>query len=201
MQEAVKRIDLNKVKLIDATGVESKLKKTMAPDTFCDTVLLKKVLTPYNPECHYLRNADVKCYKAGNEQKNVLIAWGDFSIPKSFYIESTGHFNAVESNICYNQLVYYLLAECVQHKLLDVLADWDIEEYSRRQLSDFLIVTLSSTFRNPINPNCFTGQIEIEKVHFNKKKTVFVHTRFTFRDEHAGQSDGTVVLAILNGMR
>ena len=36
----------------------------------------------------------------------LISAKGRFSIPDSCYIDDTGHFNAVEFNICFNQLAY-----------------------------------------------------------------------------------------------
>lgn len=164
---------------------------------FSDMAFLERILTPYNPECRYLKKACVISSTADSQQEIALTVHGEFSISKSIYIENTGHFNSVEFNICYNQLAYYLLAECVRHKLLAGLSDWDIEEFTRRQLSDFLIVSLSSSFTKPINPTNFTGQIKIERVDLSKKKNLVVHTRCTFSDEHGGQCDGAVILAII----
>src|SRR5690348_5245638 len=84
--------------------------------------LLENVLAPYKPHCRYLQRAHVV---SGSERAGLpaskgteVSAHGDFAIPESCYIADTGHFNAVEFNICYNQLAYTLLAACVEHKWL-----------------------------------------------------------------------------------
>jgi hypothetical protein len=111
---------------------------TTKGDFFSDGALLEKILMPYKLNCRYLQKAHVEFGRlelakpdAGNN-KNLLRAEGEFSIPSSCYIVDTGHFNSVEFNICYNQLAYYLLAECVQNKLLGNFLDWSSEEYTRR---------------------------------------------------------------------
>ena len=71
-------------------------------DAAVDPQLLARVLTPYKPHCRYLRTAAVRYATA----RSIAAASGTFSIPESCYIASTGHFNAVEFNICYNQLTY-----------------------------------------------------------------------------------------------
>src|SRR5947207_14849377 len=123
--------------------------------------MLEIVLAPYKLHCRYLQSAIVE---KQNSSGSVVSAWGSFSIPESCYIADTGHFNAVEFNICYNQLTYCLLAAAIDHKLLDALASWDIARFSRRQLSDFLIVQFFSSFRTPLKASGFEGKVEIRKV-------------------------------------
>jgi hypothetical protein len=43
------------------------------------------------------------------------------AIPESCYIDDTGHFNAVEFNICFNQLAYVLFGKCVDAGILQKL--------------------------------------------------------------------------------
>ena len=79
--------------------------------------LLRLILIPYKPHCRYFQNA-------------FLTARGEFSISESCYIAETGHFNAVEFNICFNQLSYYLIAECSHHQLLNDFSGWDINKFT-----------------------------------------------------------------------
>jgi len=76
-----------------------------------------EILKPYRENATYLKAAEIvevndKTAIAGTDQK-LIIGKGRFSIPESCYIDSTGHFNAVEFNICYNQLAYVLFAGCI----------------------------------------------------------------------------------------
>lgn len=164
------------------------------PVIYTDNALLGKVLEPYYLNCHYLKNASVECH--GKTPLIEIVARGVFSIPESCYTESTGHFNAVEFNICYNQLAYYLLAECFEHELLPVFSSWSREKYYHHHLYDFYIVNFSSTFRKSIDPLEFEGSIEITKVKV-KGKTIFIQTKCHFQDKNQGSAEGKALLAIV----
>ena len=157
-----------------------------------DEDLLKRVLQPYKQHCRYLKMAVVE----REPTVGSLRARGEFSIPESCYIADTGHFNAVEFNICYNQLTYCLLAAAIQHNLLDPLCRWDLAEFSRRQLSDFLIVQFSSSFRSPLIARSFEGTVGIKKV-LTRQTTIFMKTVCTFHDLCGGKSEGEATIAIL----
>lgn len=63
--------------------------------------LLARVLEPYSCKgCRYLIDAQ---YSATEDS---VLAYGNFTIGESAYIRSTGHFNAVELILCFNQLAY-----------------------------------------------------------------------------------------------
>lgn len=91
---------------------------------FSEADLLKEVLIPYKENCRYLQHASLEYLPSDptssiqDERKILLLAKGRFSVSHSCYIADTGHFNAVEFNICYNQLAYYFIAACIQHQLL-----------------------------------------------------------------------------------
>lgn len=166
----------------------------IGPIIYRDTTLLKKVLEPYFANCHYLKDASVECQKSVSQ--TTVVAQGVFSIPESCYTESTGHFNAVEFNICYNQLAYYLFAECFEHKLLPVFSSLTREQYYQHHRHDFYIVNFSSTFRKPINPHKFEASIEIIKAKI-KGNNIFIQTKCNFHDKNNGTAEGKVLLAIL----
>ena len=65
---------------------------------------LSRVLKPYREHCCYLKSANFQHHKTGGIQG--LTLHGQFSIDDSCYIDDTGHFNAVEYNICFNQIAY-----------------------------------------------------------------------------------------------
>lgn len=163
---------------------------------------LDRFLLPYKVDCRYLKAAqfypDVSNFNT-NQSDRVGSGYlcGDFSIPDSCYIQDTGHFNAVEFNICYNQLMYVMLAYLIQNKLLN-LHDWDLDIYQRCQLSDCLIVNLSSTFKKPINAKNFQGQVAIDKCS-KRGNLILLKTQCAFYDRKEGRSEGNVTLAILNG--
>jgi hypothetical protein len=123
---------------------------------------------------------------------------GRLAIPDSCYIASTGHFNAVEFNICYNQLTYCLLAKCIDENVLASFAGWSLNEFSRRQLADFLIARFFSVFYRPLHGGSFEGSVEITKVAVRRDAT-FLRTICRFEDDGGGRAEGGATIAVLNG--
>lgn len=167
--------------------------------------LLDSFLQPYKEDCKYLKKAKLQdplssnvLEKTKSDVKSLWLIKGDFSIPDSCYIDDTGHFNSVEFNICYNQLCYVMVAHLLQHKLFDVMKDWDLETFKCRQLSSCLIVKLSSTFKKQINSNNFQGSLSINKASV-RGNLIMLKTSCAFYDDNGGWSEGDVTIAILNG--
>lgn len=156
--------------------------------------LLDRVLTPYKPHCRYLRAAAVSYPRAAS---SIAVASGTFVIPESCYIASTGHFNAVEFNICYNQLAYFLLAKCIEDQSLAVLAGWTLADFSRRQLSNYLIARFASAFHKPLTATTLRGEVEIARVSV-RRDAVFMKTVCRFSDASGGHADGGATIVILN---
>src|SRR5262245_56508099 len=77
-----------------------------------DDAFVADILRPYRAHARYLKSAEIthvhdKAVPQGRGKPSSLITgMGRFSIPESCYIDHTGHFNAVEFNICFNQLAY-----------------------------------------------------------------------------------------------
>jgi hypothetical protein len=169
---------------------------------FSDADLLNSVLVPYKENCHYLQHASLEYQPADttnptpDKRKILLLAKGHFSIPYSCYITDTGHFNAAEFNICYNQLAYYVVAACIQHQLIDSLKTWGMETYRRHQLSNMLIVKLSSSFQKPICPDKFEGYLKVKRI-LKKRNTLFFQTICGFNDGYGGSATGNVLFAII----
>ena len=74
---------------------------------------LARVLVPYRDNCKYLKRIAFEYLPASadvspDQSEASLTAHGDLCIAESCYIDSTGHFNAVEFQICVNQLMYAL---------------------------------------------------------------------------------------------
>jgi hypothetical protein len=160
-----------------------------AQEEIRDRELIGHVLRPYRDHSRYLRDADV------TRQADGVSARGRFSIAESCYIDNTGHFNAVEFNICYNQLGYYLLAKCIEDDLLDAFSAWSMADFWERQLSDVLIYRLSSRFRRMINPRSFEGEIVFQKPRVsarpNNSSIMSMETTCSFWDGDNGAADGT----------
>ncbi|ELP68624.1 FcoT family thioesterase [Streptomyces turgidiscabies] len=161
-----------------------------------DEALLARVLAPYKEHCKYLRSAVV------TETDGRASAHCEFEIPESCYIDDTGHLNSVEVNICYNQMMYYLVARSVRDGLGTGFASWTLDDFFARQLPDILIARFSSNFRRPVNPRAFSGELEFRSVTRRTPAggSPFLHaeTTFRYRDAESGRCDGEATLAFVN---
>jgi hypothetical protein len=179
-----------------------KREETAADDAVGEEVL-SRILEPYKSHCKYLKRASLERGGYPNppgEPPRVLSGHGWFSIPESCYIADTGHFNAVEFNICFNQLAYTLVAAAVARGSLAVLSHFTFDEFCRRQLSDCVIANFSSEFPSAMRRDEFYGNLHIERVSV-RKGTVFMKTICEFRDHRNGRSSGQALLAVVNGAR
>lgn len=163
-----------------------------------DVELLARVMRVYLPHCRYLRSATLT---AG--PRDQITICGEFEIGESCYIDDTGHFNSVEFNICYNQMAYYLIAKSVKDGLLDVFADWTMDDFWNRQLGNILITDFRSSFRREMRGKRFSGSLSMtDAVRLARTEwwqpLVVLRTSCEFWDETGGQSRGDVKIAITN---
>jgi hypothetical protein len=158
--------------------------------------LLSRVLRPYMPGCKYLKRAWCALPEPGTD--HLVRLTGELGIESSCYIEDTGHFNAVEFNISFNQLIYTLLGYCVTENILPVFESMSFEEFLARQLPDVLIHKFGSKFRRPMNSRSYRGFVEITDA-VDRGPFIIVNTICRFEDDAGGNSHGEVRLAILNG--
>lgn len=168
-----------------------------APDAAFDNdeALLARVLRIYKPHCRYLKSMTMTV-------TGVIGGRGVLEIGESCYTDETGHLNAVEANIGYNQMLYYVIAKSVQERLGPTFSSWTMDDFWRRQLPDILITKLTSTFRRPINPRRFYGEFELthatqRRLTSAKPPLMSLDTTFRYWDDHKGQSSGAVTVAII----
>jgi hypothetical protein len=161
-----------------------------------DPDLLARVMRVYLPHCRYLKSAVLSGPPAPT-------ATGEFEIGDSCYIDDTGHFNAVEFNICYNQLAYYLIAGAVKEGLLPVFEGWNLDDFWRLQLPSILITEFHSVFKKQMVGERLSGSVtitEVRKLNRSERwnELVVLQTSCRFWDEAGGHSRGTAKLAITN---
>src|SRR5262245_12560670 len=165
--------------------------------------LLARVLRPYRENARYVQAARLshaadKRQPRPDDPGSWVTVDGDCSIPASCYIDDTGHFNAVELNITYNQLLYLGLAGMAQHGLVGELRHWDLEAFFRHQLPDVLIVEYHAHFPRPLTPRSFRGRFEIREVLPKPhKQMVLLRTACAVQCDHGGRADVEVVIALV----
>lgn len=157
--------------------------------------LLARVLEPYvYKNSRYLIDAEY------NATENSVLAYGNFSIGDPSYIRSTGHFNAVEWVLCFNQLAYSAFAPAILNEEIPVLRGWSIDDYFNYQLPSMLIKTTASRFRRPINANKFSARLLCKDFEVIERSWRYlkIPCAIEFWDEEGGSASGEVELAALN---
>lgn len=168
-----------------------------------EAAVLERLLQPYRDNCRYVFEASLthardKRAPRLEDPESWVTLHGRCGVGGSCYIDDTGHFNAVEFNITYNQLLYAGLAGAVQHGLLPELRHWDLEEYWRRQLPDVLIVDYHVRFPRPMRAHAFTGRFEIrEVVPKPHKQLLLLRTGCRMDGERGGYSEADVLIALV----
>jgi FcoT-like thioesterase domain len=172
---------------------------------------LHKVLRPYIPtKTDYLRSAalvQVAGHERQSKEEALMVSEGRFSIPTSCYIQSTGHFNAVEFLICFNQLAYTSLGFGIAEGFFANLSEAWASESTRtklksvtervffdNQLSSMLILKTETRFQKIIDAADFKATLSIQSV-FSRRDTFFVETECVFSDDKGGKAEGKVLLA------
>lgn len=167
---------------------------TLCVETIIEPSLIQLVLEPYKPGCRYLVSA--RATHNPDTAGAIFEAEGQFRIPESCYIRSTGHFNAVEFNLCYNQIAYCSLAHAIQNGWLGGHCDWTLAQFIQRQLSQCLIIEFSSRFRRPLNPRALTGKFTVHKMRDFIPGILIMETACEYVDGAGAIANGAVKFAI-----
>lgn len=170
-----------------------------------DDEFAAEVLRPYRKNAVYLKSTEItqvrdKASKAeGTDQASLITAQGRFQIPESCYIDDTGHFNAVEFNICYNQLAYVAFGKCIEagvfHQLRhDKHAIPSMPAFKHHQLKSMMIVSIESRYYKQLDSRDFTAELRLDKLSA-VGDAWFLFTSITFSDRDGVKAKGSVVLA------
>jgi hypothetical protein len=178
------------------------------PIAISDT-FVAEILKPYLEHARYLKSVELtqfsrEAVRDSSSKASLVTGVGRFSIPKSCYIDDTGHFNAVEFNICYNQLAYVVFGKCVESGLMDQLwrgiveMDWktpSYTDYKRKQLPAMLIVRIDGVrFFKPMHSDDFHAELRVERMTL-LAQAAFFFTSITFSDSEGVKAKGNVALA------
>ena len=165
-----------------------------------DPDLLRQVLAVYRPACRYLKSTSTVAHGEPGDGGHVAVH-GAFEIPESFYIQDTGHFNAVEFNLCYNQMIYYILAKAVKEGIMRPLHRWRMADYWARQLPDMFIVDFHSSFRRAMRGRVFSGELDVWRVterDGGNGPLILLDTKCRYWEDGGGRCQGDVKLVLRN---
>jgi hypothetical protein len=161
---------------------------------------LARVLIPYRDNCKYLKQCAMEYVPVGgnvtaDESEASITAIGELSIPESCYIDSTGHFNAVEFQICANQLMYTMGMEVTRRRILRAFASMNVEGYYERQLPNVLITNVTCAFRKVMNPRRFRGRLQLDRAYCIRDRA-FWECSLVYSDDEGGLADGNIVVTM-----
>ncbi|HEX5054260.1 MAG TPA: FcoT family thioesterase [Planctomycetota bacterium] len=168
-----------------------------------DEALRQRVLRPYLPHCRYVQKARLS---HGSErrlpQSSDPDSWlrldAECGIDDVCYIEATGHFNAVELNITYNQMLYLCLADSLRRGLLPAPA-WSLDDFFRHQLPDVLIAEYSARFRRPMQSHRFRCWMAIESVLLRPHRNMaLMKTRCGGSNDGVDACEAQVTIALVD---
>lgn len=146
-------------------------------------IIVDSMLAAYSPNSSYIEEA--RYISHDHFAANAL-----FRIPETCYGDKTGHFNAVEFILCYNQLIYVMFSEAVEQGDVPEMGMTSFEEFKKIQLKgSFLTKIKDVSFRRQINPEGFVGRIDINKVK-SMRGTNFYFTNGSFADFNGGRALG-----------
>ena len=175
------------------------------------------VLKPYRANAKYLKSAQITHFDdktsatSGAQDSAFVTGIGSFAIPESCYIDDTGHFNAVEFNICYNQLAYVVFGKCLEAGMIQKLNSGlqklsaekanglsiSMADYKRNQLPSMLIVSIEGVrFFKQMKSADFQGELTIKRVA-PVGPAWFFFTAIAFSDIEGVKAKGSVVLAFV----
>lgn len=148
--------------------------------------ILDTMLQPYYPECRYLKESEL----------NFPTMHSKFSISKTFYGAQSGHFNATEMMMCYNQMAYTFIAASVEEGLIESAGTIPLEKFIEYQMANCLMARIGNIkFKSQINPKNFYGEITLKK-YPTRGKNLFATTDFSFYDDNGGFANGDALLVL-----
>ena len=153
--------------------------------------LLEDRLDFYKSECRYLKSAELL----------YPMAKGIFSIPHTFYVENTGplgHFTAIGMILCYNQLAFVVFPDIIAQGKMPGLDTARFEAFKKARglfTNSFIVGMNNIRFRKPIDPQQFSGQIEIKEIIAKRNNSLYwLKTSYDFEE---GKAIGDIELALV----
>jgi len=165
--------------------------------------LIERVLQPYLPASRFVQSARLdRPRHARLPQSDDPDSWlrldVQCAIDAPCYIEATGHFNAVELNITYNQMIYLCLAEALRLRLFPQPA-WSLEDFFKAQLPHVLIVDYQARFRRPMMSARYSSWLMIESVQARPKRNLLLlKTRCAATDDGNDKNEAQVSIALVD---
>lgn len=180
----------------DIVGVGAGLPTNVAPD---DPDFREQVLACYKPHCRYVQSFRAeRGVLTADAAGSAVTGRCQMSVPEPCYIDATGHLNAVDVGICFNQALYLAIGTSVRWGWLPEFAEWGVADFFAHQLADVLIAETTAKYSKPISPQDFSAVFRIESATKVASGTVWLATNMECTDARGGQCVMTASVAVVN---
>ena len=143
-----------------------------------EDIINKALITYIAKNTRYLTQAQI-CNTNGTIK---LIA--HFSIKESCYLfPASGHFNAVEALMCFNQMLYVALLGGIEEKMFTFYRNITPDYFNQNRRKVYILELENIKFKKQINNNSFYGFIELQPLHKIRDK-IYVNCRFGFGNQN-----------------
>lgn len=170
------------------------MQKEYGDDLFYTPVpsqIVSMMIDGYFRHCRYLTSAEI-----AYDNKNFAHARGDFKIGSCCYCTGTGHFNASELPLCFNQLGYSMFAAGVENGYFLELGMHSAKEFLSAQRNRCFIAKIEKIlFKKPINPKDFFGSVDIVNVS-KCSGNCFYRINSSFYDSREGKASASFLIAV-----
>lgn len=125
-----------------------------------EEIINKALVTYIAKDTRYLKHTQI--YKTDN----IIKLSADFSIKESCYLfPSSGHFNAVEALMCFNQMFYVALLDCIDRKMLSFYNHITPDDFNQHRRKVYILELEKVRFKRQIDNNSFHGKLELKPIH------------------------------------
>ena len=137
--------------------------------------IIKKALAMYSAKnTRYLKEAQI------DYEGDTINLIGKFSISNCCYVlPDSGHFNAVEAIICFNQMFYAALLDGIDKKVFSFYEKVTLSDFNRIWQRVYLSEFEKIKFKKLINSASFFGKITVKPIRKIRDK-VYVDCCFGF---------------------
>jgi len=125
--------------------------------------------------------------------KDKIILNATFEIKESCYLfPYSGHFNAVEAIMCFNQMLYVALLGGIERKFFSFYSHISPQEFNKYRRKVYILEFEKVKFRKQIDNANFFGRFEMEKLKTVGDK-IYMNCVFQFGNTEGGSDFSGVV--------
>ncbi|MBE6455031.1 MAG: hypothetical protein E7014_01070 [Alphaproteobacteria bacterium] len=147
-------------------------------ETIISEEIIKKALITYSAKnTRYLTTASI------SQSDNIIKLNATFSIKESCYLSpASGHFNAIEALMCFNQMVYVQLLGGINEKMFDFYQNITPDYFNQNRRKVYILDFEKVKFKKQIDNNLFYGILELKPLHKIGDK-IYVDCHFGFGND------------------